>query len=268
MANLTVDQVRLLDGMCVGAQKAGLGTVLAALQAVTHLYVDVAFVADGAASALTASKNVGILKFTQANATATANLGGSVYVCSLDKTYSRLVGATVVSTGQVPAVDAIQVVGDKPSGGVATVVFTGCQAGDTVTLMCPGLAAAVVLRAQAVPGGVDSDWTVGNGGTTSASGFTEIVNHSAVPACAALIALGNPFTALTIGTCVILTCIYAGATIKSSNATRARVTTDILGTVNVARTMQPGVVLQTAAGVTATEPATGDELKIHLDLQN
>jgi hypothetical protein len=173
------------------------------------------------------------------------------------------------SVGQVPAVSDLQVVGNGVSGGIATVVFTG-STGETITLTAPGMTTAVITSGA---NGNDA-FTTGNGGTDSANNFVLLVNKTSAAAgysaeiVAYYVANGvMPFTAMAIGTCVILVSRCVGATIKSSDATKSRVTTDVLNTVSVARVMQPGIVFQTAVGVTATTPANGDELLLRIAMQ-
>jgi len=270
MALITESQQKVLNSMCQGAKNVLLGDLLVALQNQPTLNADVVFTTNGAAVALTAAKNVGFVSFVQA-APDVAAQGGSIYVLCTDQHYSSQLGLSMVSTGAVPAVSAVQVVGEGLAGGVATITLVSAAGADYITLTCPGISTAVVITAGTNGANL---FTVAGGDATAASNLALCINKTTAAAgyvaeFVAFYAANGvmPFTALAIGTCVVLVANYAGSTIKSHNATKETIVTDVLNTVDVARTMQPGVVLQFAVGVTATVPATGNELKLALRLQ-
>ena len=259
----------LLNRMCFVAQKTALGDTIVALQTPVTVGGDFVFGANGVVNALVAANNVGILSCTQAFLTATANLGGSIYVVGLTQNYAGLQGVSVTPVGQVPASSDLQVVSNAVGviGGVATIVFTAGDGTDTVTITLPG-GSPIVLAAT----GANSDcWAPGNGGTTDASGFATLINAlTAVGAYSPeLIAAGNPLYARVIGTCVVLTSSVPGVTIATNCGgvnTHVTMVTDIKHITTAARTMPPGIVFQTAVAVTPHVVASGDEMKVGISL--
>ena len=255
----------LLNRMCPVANKAALGDAIVALQTPVTVSADLVFGANGAVTTLVAANNVGVLSATQAFLTANAALGGSIYTIGLTQLYSSLQGVTVNPVGQVPASSDLQVVSNAVGviGGVATIVFTAGDGTDTVTITLPG-GSPIVLAAT---GAASDGWAPGNGGTTDASGFATLINAStAVGAYSPeLIAAQNPLYARVIGTCVVLTSSVPGVTIATNCGgvnTHVTMVTDIKHITTAARTMPPGIVVQTALGVTAHSVASGDEAKI------
>ena len=267
--SLSADNVSVLNRMCPGAERAGLGTAIAALQAYPEVFTDIPITTSGAVNTLTGTNNVGLNACIQANVGAAA-AGGSIYTFSFGQTYSALVDANLVSVGQVPAVSALQVLSDGSAGGVATVTFVSASDADYITFVIPGITSPVVLTAKTSPT-TDSQFTLGNGGTDSATALAVIINATigtGANKCAALIAAGNPLVAYAVGAGCVIRSKLLGATIKSHNQTKECVVSGVINTVDVASVMQPGVVVQFAVGVTATVPASGDELKVHFQFQN
>lgn len=223
------------------------------VQSVVDLFAEVVFAASTSAPTLTAAKSLGVKACAHASAdSAAAGVGGSLYVLSLTDRYNRCLNVAVSPVGDVPTVNAVQRVGNGVGGGVGTVVCASATTSETLTIN--GVSYAFIANG-ASPSGNQIALGTDDAGTATAI-------------AARLTALApTGITARAVGTAVVIESSVAGASLYSSNATKLRCTTDAVGTANVPREMQPGLVLQTAVGVTATVPA-GSTLNFTITLQN
>lgn len=249
-------------------------------QDVVELFPEIPITTSGAVGTLTATKTLGIKACVQAAAAAAA-AGGSLYVLSLNDKYVRTLSASVSTYGRVPAVSAVQMIADNPSGSVGVVVCASAAGADTVTIQVPGSAAVTYTAVAYNATPADNEWCVGNStgaDAESANNLAACIRNDADDSDQAgkgdtngnggSTTTPSTLTAWAVGSVCVVRCTVAGALIKSSNATRLRVVCDAVGTANVDKTMQPGLVLQTAVGITGTVPAAGDVLRLKLEMLN
>ena len=272
MALISAGNQAILNGMCQGAKNVLLGDLLVAQQNAPVVNGDVVITTSGATVALTAAKNVGINAIVQAKPAAAA-IGGSLYLVSFDQVYAGLKSVSINSIGQVPGVNSVQVVGNGVAGGVAVITFASVANTNTFVLSSPVLSAAVTLTATTSTNG-NKQFSIASSDANAATACAAMINRttatsSYVSEFVTFYAASGvmPFSAYAIGAAVVIVSNFVGATILSAlYDSTITVATDIVHIAATARTMQPGVVLQSAVGVTPTVMVTGDEYQLRFGL--
>ena len=191
------------------------------------------------------------------------------------------VGQNIVITGATNAANngTFPITGVTASTGA--IAYTNANGVAEATTPCTYTVKYAYLTLTALTNAgspVDSQWVVGTAGTInadSATAFANLINQAAAGSVAdgttngGCVALNNlPITAYNSGACVGFSTTEPGWQICSHSQTAELIVTSAANTVDVYSVMPPGWVMAFLAGAAPTIPATGDNYRIHLALEN